>query len=306
MRPLQGGVIAVAIAALPLSAEVFLSPQIEAALGFDSNRYQVDGDDGAAFAAATPSLDVTGFVFQTVELNATVLYALREFLREGFSRQSHTSGSIGVWYAEAAWEGGMALGGSWASDEAIPESDLTRRGLSTVLAYNDLAGRRYDISSSLECIVYDETELNEASVVRGTYWNLRPTVRIPARPGVSVWGAPVFEDFSSNSATRDYRGYGLGLGVDYAPPAPVRAGVSLQAGVRHYANPSGDSPSGDNVSVLSARVWGSVRFSAATEIFSDLQGGTFWSDDAAADYARWEWRAGLRLRHDAEMGSRLR
>jgi hypothetical protein len=296
-------VLCVLLSGSPLRAtEIFVSPQLETAVGFDSNRYQTEGGEGASLASIMPSLDLTCFLTETMEGSAVGAYSRREFLREGFSHQISASGSMGLWHTEASWEGGASAGVVRNQDAAIPEDDMTRVGGSLGCALIDLSGRRYALSGSIERITYDSAETDDGNAVTGTSWRLRPELRIPAKHGLSVWGAPLLEGFLSNDPSRKYTGYGLGLGLDYVPPLPFRAGVSLQAGTRSYPTAAdGGSPEEDS-SALSLGLWGALRLGPRTELFSDLQGGTFWSDDVLSDYRRWQWRAGIRLRHDAEIG----
>ncbi|MBN1424141.1 hypothetical protein JXA88_06260 [Candidatus Fermentibacteria bacterium] len=306
MRPFGGPARCIIMAGVSigrcLAAEIYLSPQIETSVGYDSNRFQMEAGAGSAYGVLMPSIDITSFISSTVELQAALAYQKRGFLREGFSHAEHASGILGLWHAGACWEGGVSLAAARTRDAAIPEDDLARGGFSAGLTYNDLAGRRYEFAGALERVAYDSAEDEDGKSVTGTHWRLRPAVRLPIGPGVFLWGEPVAEGFTCNDPGREYTGCGISLGLDYSPPAPLRAGVSVDLGVHDYANPADASLSKTDATARSFTLWCAMRTSARAELFADLQGGTFWSDDTTTNYGRWQGRLGIRLRHDAEIG----
>jgi hypothetical protein len=284
-------------------AELYLSPRAEVLVGYDSNRLTAGTNEGSGFLAGSPKLEVTHFVSETIEVSGLLSYERKEYLRDGFSHTAASRARAGLWYAGGAWEGGFTLAIGDHDDGALPAEDATWYALSPAIILADLRGRRYSLSTSVTAYSYESRQSAEGGSISGTQWSLKPAVVWPLPPGASVWGEVWLEWFSSARDAEEYRGGGIAAGLDYLPPSRARAGVSAKFGVRDYADQSGDDTRGADGTASSVRAWYTLRLSPRVEFVLRGSAGTYWSNDGAAEYDRWQLLVGLSLADDFQLGS---
>ena len=287
----------------PSGAELYLSPRADLLVGYDSNRLTGDVNEGSGFLAGSPKLEVTHFASETIELSGLLSYERKEYLRDGFSYTQASRAHVGLWYMGGAWEGGFTLAAGGQDDGAVPTEDATWYALSPGVTFADLRGRRYSLSTSVTAYSYESRQSAEGESAGGTRWSLRPGAVWPLLPRTSVWAEVWLEWFSSAGDTEEYRGGGIAVGLDYLPPSRARAGVSAEVGVRDYDDQSGDDTRGTDGRSSSVRAWYALRLSSRVEFVLRGNAGTYWSNDRAAEYDRWQLQVGLSLADDFQLGS---
>jgi hypothetical protein len=285
------------------SAEVFLSPHVESVVGYASNRLTTDADGGSGFLAVSPILELTHFASETTELSGLLSYERREHLREGFSHTQTSHAVIGLWHAGLAWEGGFTLAAGDHHDGAVSTGDATWYALSPGIVIADLRGGRYSLSASVTAYSYESWEASDGGATKGTQWSLRPGVVWPLLPKTSFGGEAWLEWFSSAQEADNYGGGGIALGLTYAPPARVRAGVTVELGMRHYDARAVDNTLRTDGRTSSVQAWYALRLTPRTELVVQGKAGTYRSNDRASDCDQWQLHAGLKLADDFQIGS---
>jgi hypothetical protein len=284
-------------------AEAFLSPHVESVVWYESGRPATEGSGGSGFLGISPILQLTHFASEAVELSGLLSCERREYLRDGLSHTRTSQAVIGLRHAGGAWEGGFTLAAGDHDDGAVSAEDATWYALSPGIAIADLRGRRYSLSASVATYSYESRETSEGGATNGTQWSLRPGVLWPLTPKTSVWGEVWLELFSSAEEAEDYRGGGLALGLNYAPPARAKASVSVQLGIRDYEGKAGDNTLRTDGRASSVMAWYALRLTSRVELIVQGKAGTYWSNDRASDYDQWQLQAGLSLADDFQIGS---
>lgn len=307
-RPLSGRTASLTLALCGLlaergAAEVFLSPRAEVLTGYESNRLTTDADGGSEFLAASPILEVTHFASETTELSALLSYVRKEYLRDGFSYTQTWQASTGLWHVGGAWEGGLTLTAGDHDDGALSTEDATWYTLSPGIVIADLRGRRYSLSASVARYSYESRETSEGGTITGTQWSLRPGAVWPLTPATSVWGEAWLEQFSSSEEMEDYRGGGITLGLNYAPPARSRASLSVELGLRDYEEHVGVSASRADGTASSVEAWYTLRLTSRVELVLQGKAGSYWSNDRSSEYDQLQLQAGFSLTDDFQFGS---
>jgi hypothetical protein len=285
------------------AAEVFLSPRAEVLTGYESNRLTTGASGGSGFLAGSPLFEVTHFASDALELWGLLSYVRKEYLRDGFSYIQTSQASMGLWQVRGAWEGGLTLTAGDHDDGALSTEDATWCALTPGIAVADLRGRRYSLSASVARYSYESRATSEGEAINGTQWSLRPGAVWPLTPTTTVWGEAWLERFSSSEETEDYLGGGIALGLNYAPPARSRAGVSVELGLRDYEERVGDSASQADGTAPSLEVWYGLRLTSRVELVFQGKAGSYWSNDRSSEYDQLQLQAGLSLTDDFQLGS---
>ncbi len=284
-------------------AEVYLSPRADMLAGYESNRLATDADGGSGFLAGSPALEVTHFASETIELLGLLSYERKEYLKDGFSYTQASRALVGLWHAGGAWEGGFTLAVGDYDDGAVAPEDAAWYVFSPGIVAADLQGRRYSLSTSVGTYSYTSRETSGSGTTKGTQWSLRPGLVWPLFPKSSLWVEARLEWFSSTEEAEEYRAGGIALGLDYVPPARARAGVSVELGIRDYHDQARDDTRRADGRTSSVRAWYALRLNSRVELLLQGNAGTYWSNDRATDYDRWQLQAGLSLADDFQLGS---
>jgi hypothetical protein len=284
------------------TGETYILPEIDATFGYESNRYRTEDGSSSPFLAITPACALTSFISDETELNGFVSYQKREYLESGFSHTGTMRIMGELRRMGGAWERGLSIAGFGFNDAEFSSDDMTRLSVIPSLVYTDFRGKRFSLVGSVGRYHYAARETSDGNDMRGTFWALRPGLRLPLSRRSTLWTEVIGNVVLSNEETEEYSGLSVTLGLDYTPPTTHSAGFSIQFSARNYHDPLNAS-TGNKSEAFWGKAWYLLRMAPWAEFHGEAGGGSSWIESSSYDYERYYVLLGFRLTREIEIGS---
>jgi hypothetical protein len=280
---------------------VFLSPGLEAAAGYASNRFLDGEEEGSAYHRLVPRLELTAFAPAGTEVHLMGIYSLTDYSRSGFEEIEETRGEAAVSTSLGNLTGTLAATVGRYTDGALPDDDSRWVSLEPSVAWAAGQTVTLSLSGAVTATRYDSRDTSDEGNQRDTRWEIRPAGYWMPTSALQVWGEGYGEHNRSNEAREEYSGFGGALGLDAFPLERARVGAWVRYGVRNYRSDEGsdrrDTP-------LSAGLWTAVRLAPWAELTASATWADYQSTDPASEYGAWTGEFGLRFVYDWEATSR--
>lgn len=281
-------------------AQVFLSPGLEAAAGYTSNRFLEPDERGSPYLRLAPSLELTAFRPGGSEVSLGLHYHRTDYGESDFERIEELLAEAGaaVPVGSVRWALGLSVGSY--RDRALPHDDARWAAVTPGFSWGPGARLRLSLEASATALRYDSRETLEGDRQEDLRGSLRPGIRwTPAGP-MQVWAEGLGELNRSNEALEEYRAAGGGAGFDTTLRPGARAGGWVRYLVRTY-RAAADGADRRRDTPFSAGVWAAYRLAPWAEVTAEATHLAHRSTDDANDYTAWNVEAGLRFVYDWEV-----
>lgn len=285
-------------------AQVFVSPGIEAAAGYTSNRFLEPDDRGSPYLRLAPSLALTalpagGSETSLPESSLNFGYHRTDFAESDFEaiEELTAQGSVAVLLGSVRSALGLSVGRY--RDRALPEDDARWAAITPGLSWTPGARLHVSLEASATALRYDSRQTREGDRQQDLRGLLRPGIRwVPSGP-VQLWTEVFGELNRSNEDAEEYRAAGGAAGLDATLGSGARGGGWARYQVRTYRTQS-DGSDRRRDTHLSAGLWAAYRLAPWVEVTAEATHMANWSTDGANDYQVWNVEAGLRMVYDWE------
>ncbi|MEW6489326.1 MAG: hypothetical protein AB1578_15585 [Thermodesulfobacteriota bacterium] len=286
-------------------AQVFVSPGLEAAAGYTSNRFLEPDHRGSPYLRLAPSLTLTalpsgGSEFSLPELSLNVGYHRTDFAESGFEHIEELTAEGSVALPSGSARSALGLSVGTYRDRALPGDDA--RWAAIAPSFSWTPGRQLHVSleASATALWYDSRDTLEGDRQEDLRGLLRPGLRWAPSGPVQLW-AEAFGDINrSNEDLEEYRAAGGAAGLDATLGPGARGGGWARYQVRTYRTQA-DGADRRRDTPLSAGIWAAYRLAPGIEVAAEATHLAHRSTDDANDYRVWNVEAGLRLVYDWEV-----
>lgn len=280
-------------------AQVFLSPGLDAAAGYTSNRFLEPQEQGSAYLRLAPSLSLTALPPGGSECSLSLGYRRTDFAESGFERIEELTAEAGVAVPWGSARSALGLSVGSYRDRALPEDDARWATITPGVSWAPGSRLHLSLEASATALRYDSRDTLEGDRQEDLRALVRPGVRWAPFGAVQLW-AEVFGELNrSNEDLEEYRSAGGTAGLDATLGPGARGGGWARYQVRTYRTP----PEGEDRrrdTPFSAGVWATYRVAPWVEATAEATHLAHRSTDDANDFEVWTVEAGLRLVYDWE------
>jgi len=296
------GILAIMLPGVPAGAgDCFVSPRLEAAAGYENNRFgEVGGGEGAPFWQVSPGLDVMVFGAQT-ETALFLDYRQTQYSKSEFESKDEATAFVRWRHFGGQNEIGVSGGGGVYRDQALPSDDYTfwQARPYAVHTFEHMPAE-LTVNGAFRQTLYEVSVYTSTTDRADNRVELRPGLRWHLSHRLTAWAEVYAEHNVSDAPEAEYSGVGGALGCEFRPVARLNLGVWGGAGTRPYMQKVDGVSARDTLVPIGA--WATYRLRPWMELFStvDWESDTSTLDDR--DLSWWRAGGGVKLQFEQECG----
>jgi len=269
-----------------------VSPSLNTKIGFESNRYLDETEDGSGYGVFTPSVSLSVFDSTQNEYEVKLRHSQTRYLRDEFGKIDNSALSFSATKYAADAETSISLELSRYSDSELPADDHLRLQLAPSASFFPSNRLTLSVYSGARAARYDSAENQDGEALLDWRFWLEPEASwLPStmQDSLKISFSLYLEAGNSNQIDGSWQWFGASAGAsrDYGPG---RYGVSASWKTGNYEDATSQE--------TTATLWGRRRFQSWLEATA---GGGFQTtrfSDGDGDYDAYWLEAGLEIFYD--------